>query len=71
MFHRIPDVSRTCALLDLTDNAEQKDVSELLRQSNLGYSFVRLLPKDTGVRPIINLRGSKPVQGVSHLASIR
>jgi telomerase reverse transcriptase len=28
----------------------------LLRQRRLGFSFVRLLPKDTGVRPIVNLR---------------
>lgn len=28
----------------------------MLRQRTLGFSFVRLLPKDTGVRPIVNLR---------------
>ena len=34
----------------------QEDAEEILRQRQLGYSFVRLLPKETGVRPIINLR---------------
>ena len=48
----------------LADGFEQTDVPELLRQGNLGYSFVRLLPKDTGVRPIVNLRGSKSGQSV-------
>ncbi|KAF7424166.1 hypothetical protein PC9H_009469 [Pleurotus ostreatus] len=32
------------------------DAEELLRQRKLGFAFVRLLPKDTGVRPIVNLR---------------
>ncbi|KAJ3546316.1 hypothetical protein NMY22_g2104 [Coprinellus aureogranulatus] len=66
MFIRIPDVRTLCALLRcdaLTDKA-QRDMPELMRQSKLRYSFVRLLPKDTGVRPIVNLRGSKPGQMV-------
>ncbi|KAF4597579.1 hypothetical protein EYR40_008041 [Pleurotus pulmonarius] len=33
-----------------------EDAEELLRQRKLGFAFVRLLPKDTGVRPIVNLR---------------
>jgi telomerase reverse transcriptase len=37
---------------------------ELLRQRALGFSFVRLLPKETGVRPIVNLRRKKAVAGV-------
>lgn len=28
----------------------------MLRYKKLGFSFVRLLPKETGVRPIVNLR---------------
>jgi telomerase reverse transcriptase len=32
------------------------EAEEILRQRKLGFSFVRLLPKDTGVRPIVNLR---------------
>ena len=36
--------------------SRQTDAEEILRQRRLGYSFVRLLPKETGVRPIINLR---------------
>lgn len=39
-FERIPD----------------SEATELLRQRKLGFSLVRLLPKDTGVRPIVNLR---------------
>jgi telomerase reverse transcriptase len=35
---------------------EKKEAEEILRQRRLGFSFVRLLPKETGVRPIVNLR---------------
>ncbi|KAG5635812.1 hypothetical protein H0H81_010060 [Sphagnurus paluster] len=35
------------------------EAMEVLRQRKLGYSFVRLLPKETGVRPIVNLRRRK------------
>lgn len=35
---------------------EEPEAEEILRQRKLGFSFVRLLPKDTGVRPIVNLR---------------
>lgn len=44
---------------------------EILRSRSLGFSQVRLIPKETGVRPIMNLRrralkmGSKPVLGMS------
>ena len=34
----------------------QREAEQLLKTRKLGYSFVRLLPKDTGVRPIVNLR---------------
>lgn len=34
----------------------QHEAEEILRQRQLGFSFVRLLPKETGVRPIVNLR---------------
>lgn len=34
----------------------QTNATEILRQRELGFSFVRLLPKETGVRPIVNLR---------------
>lgn len=37
----------------------QTDAEEILRQRKLGFSFVRLLPKETGVRPIVNLRRKK------------
>lgn len=35
---------------------ERREAEEILRQRRLGFSFVRLLPKETGVRPIVNLR---------------
>lgn len=34
----------------------QDDARTILCQRKLGFSFVRLLPKETGVRPIVNLR---------------
>jgi telomerase reverse transcriptase len=34
----------------------QHEAEEILRQRQLGFSFIRLLPKETGVRPIVNLR---------------
>jgi len=44
---------------------EKRDAEETLSQRDLGYSFVRLLPKDTGVRPVVNLRGSRNPSVVS------
>ncbi|ETW83156.1 hypothetical protein HETIRDRAFT_450817 [Heterobasidion irregulare TC 32-1] len=44
------------------------EAEEILRQRKLGFSFVRLLPKDTGVRPIVNLR-RKRLQQKGSLAS--
>ncbi|KAL0953283.1 hypothetical protein HGRIS_004533 [Hohenbuehelia grisea] len=41
------------------ERISQSEADERLRQRQLGYSFVRLLPKETGVRPIVNLRSSK------------
>ncbi|CAA7267063.1 unnamed protein product [Cyclocybe aegerita] len=38
------------------------EAEEILRQRRLGFSFVRLLPKETGVRPIVNLRRRKTIQ---------
>lgn len=37
----------------------QEEAAAILRQRKLGFSFVRLLPKETGVRPIVNLRRRK------------
>lgn len=34
----------------------QEQATSILKSRQLGYSHVRLLPKDTGVRPIVNLR---------------
>ncbi|KAJ3554494.1 hypothetical protein NM688_g3081 [Phlebia brevispora] len=49
-----PLVERLCA--GTFQKLRREDAEEILRQRRLGYSFVRLLPKETGVRPIINLR---------------
>ncbi|KAF5327773.1 hypothetical protein D9619_004557 [Psilocybe cf. subviscida] len=38
------------------------EAGEILRQRRLGFSFVRLLPKETGVRPIVNLRRKKGIK---------
>jgi telomerase reverse transcriptase len=47
------------------------EAEEILRQRKLGFSFVRLLPKDTGVRPIVNLRRKKIEIKVSQAKEIR
>jgi telomerase reverse transcriptase len=40
----------------LMPRVSQTEVQEVLKQRRLSYSFVRLLPKETGVRPVVNLR---------------
>lgn len=57
-FERIPDVNLNllCSWNLHTYFGLQSEAIELLRQRKLGFSLVRLLPKDTGVRPIVNLR---------------
>ena len=47
----------------------QHDAEEILRQRKLGFSFVRLLPKDTGVRPIVNLRRKRAAAQVRSLCA--
>ncbi|KAG8870325.1 hypothetical protein FRB97_009861 [Tulasnella sp. 331] len=42
----------TFSKLDIT----KEQARSILKSRQLGYSHVRLLPKDTGVRPIVNLR---------------
>lgn len=46
--------------LPLTSRGPQTEVHEILKERRLSYSFVRLLPKETGVRPIVNLRRTGP-----------
>ncbi|KAK7690659.1 hypothetical protein QCA50_005758 [Cerrena zonata] len=66
LYFRQDDWTTLCTPLieRLTSNTFEKldptDAQELLRQRKLGFSFVRLLPKETGVRPIVNLRRKKP-----------
>ncbi|TFY78051.1 hypothetical protein EWM64_g5960 [Hericium alpestre] len=45
----------------------QTEAEEILRQRVLGSSFVRLLPKDTGVRPIVNLSRKESQQAAAFL----
>lgn len=39
----------------------KNEVAEILKMRKLGFSFVRLLPKETGVRPIVNLSRRRPL----------
>ena len=41
-------------------NMVQAEAEAYLQHRRLGFSFVRLLPKETGVRPIVNLRRKGP-----------
>ncbi|EIN09703.1 hypothetical protein PUNSTDRAFT_20563, partial [Punctularia strigosozonata HHB-11173 SS5] len=49
---------------------DRHDAEQLLRQRRLGFSFVRLLPKETGVRPIVNLRRRQPAGPVRNFPSL-
>lgn len=44
----------------LTLRSNQDAITNALNQRQLSYSYVRLLPKDTGIRPIVNLRRKGP-----------
>ncbi|KAG6899963.1 hypothetical protein C0993_004864 [Termitomyces sp. T159_Od127] len=46
------------------------EAKEVLRQRKLGFSFVRLLPKETGVRPIVNLARRRAIQRGSQLLEL-
>lgn len=65
LYFRHDDWTTLCAPLiaRLTSATFQKltdaEAAEIFRQRKLGFSFVRLLPKETGVRPIVNLRRKK------------
>ncbi|KAF7773358.1 hypothetical protein Agabi119p4_5525 [Agaricus bisporus var. burnettii] len=48
----------------------ETEASEIMRQRGLGFSFVRLLPKETGVRPIINLRRKQTESGSSSINKV-
>lgn len=39
---------------------EIKNAKQILASRSLGFSQIRLLPKNTGVRPIMNLRRRMP-----------
>ncbi|OBZ72156.1 Telomerase reverse transcriptase [Grifola frondosa] len=75
LYFRQDDWSTLCAPLvdrlssETFQRIEQHEAEEILRQRKLGFSFVRLLPKETGVRPIVNLRRRKPISRVSSFIS--
>jgi len=52
--------THTFRRLDLSSS----EIEDMMKARSLGYSHVRLLPKDTGVRPIVNLK-RKSSQGSS------
>ncbi|KAF5367406.1 hypothetical protein D9758_003636 [Tetrapyrgos nigripes] len=62
LYFRMDDWQTLCAplvnklTLETFQKIPESDTEELLRQRKLGFSFVRLLPKETGVRPIVNLK---------------
>ncbi|CCM03069.1 uncharacterized protein FIBRA_05189 [Fibroporia radiculosa] len=65
LYFRQDDWSTLCAPLvdklssDTFQKMDKAEAEEILRQRKLGFSFVRLLPKETGVRPIVNLKRRK------------
>ncbi|KAF7316755.1 Telomerase reverse transcriptase [Mycena chlorophos] len=70
LYFRQDDWAFVCAPLleSLTETTYQRvsadEAAAILRNRSLGYSFVRLLPKEAGVRPIVNLkRKQKVVEG--------
>lgn len=65
-FEKLTDVRfpYLCAGVNLISSL-QDEAASILRQRKLGFSFVRLLPKETGVRPIVNLRRRKAATKVS------
>lgn len=72
LYFRQDDWTQLCAPLfdrlsegTFTKLGYSKQVADnIMRSRQLGYSYIRLLPKDTGVRPIVNLR-RKPKAGLS------
>ncbi|KAH9481585.1 Telomerase reverse transcriptase [Psilocybe cubensis] len=65
LYFRHDDWATLCAplverLTSVTfEKLTDEEAAAILRQRKLGFSFVRLLPKETGVRPIVNLRRRK------------
>ncbi|CZR51337.1 related to telomerase reverse transcriptase [Phialocephala subalpina] len=70
LFYFRHDVWRTIAEPALTslkstmfEEVKKEQALKLLESRDLGYSQVRLVPKETGVRPIMNLRRRQPKIG--------
>lgn len=56
LWKRLAEPALTTMKLSMFEELPQAKVKRLLSRRGLGTSHVRLLPKDTGLRPIINLR---------------
>lgn len=77
LFYFRHDVWRTIAEPALTslkstmfEEIKRDQALRLLESRELGYSQVRLVPKETGVRPIMNLRRRQPkIENKSKLGS--
>jgi telomerase reverse transcriptase len=59
-FEKLPSVSNYCFLYPAVTHPLKFNPLSVIKTRRLGFSFVRLLPKDTGVRPIVNLRHKPP-----------
>ncbi|KAK7050869.1 Telomerase reverse transcriptase [Paramarasmius palmivorus] len=68
LYFRHDDWNTLCAplLRDLKEEKFEKvpqdEADAILQQRKLGFSFVRLLPKELGVRPIVNLRRKQKIE---------
>ena len=51
------------------EEIKQNQVQKILESRTLGFSQLRLLPKQTGVRPIMNLRRRPVMKGSNFLGS--
>ncbi|CAD6447834.1 90dde13d-292a-4651-93b4-1c553ad6b48e [Sclerotinia trifoliorum] len=56
--------------LKMFEEVKLKDAQQILASRTLGFSQMRLIPKETGVRPIMNLRRRAMRKGDGHLLGI-
>lgn len=70
LFFRQDDWAAVCKPLlrtiqqSMFEEIPQRKANIILKNRTLGFSFLRLLPKDTGVRPIVNLQRKPTVIGM-------
>ena len=53
--------------LTMFEEVKRNRAQQILGSRTLGFSQVRLLPKETGVRPIMNLRRRAPKKGYKNM----